>query len=291
MWELIASAQDYAPLPMPQGIQKAMDEGTKAEPIILQYLEDNGWVLTDKQKEGHLRVAPNVLIRYHPDALGYQLENKEPSYVVEAKAFGKDLFRRAQLHGVGSTIGEYDWQISIMMHAEQKPGVWVFYNKETGEVDYEYVTTPPIPLSEILTKAAKLVESLDDDLMERPCDDPKHFPCRYIHLRPEPGNGGIDDTLDVESVGLSEEFDQLARDYMMFKNQEDEAKKRKEEIRQQLLSMRGSFKKAKSTRYSITVSKGTTNVIDWKKMEDDGVRDKYVYKNEHDRLTVRGLGE
>jgi hypothetical protein len=274
---------------MPAGIVKAFEEGTKAEPLILSYLEEAGWVLTDKQKEGHLRGGSKVKVRYHPDAIGYHLNDSEPSYVIEAKAFGKDLFRRAELHGVGSTIPEYNWQMSVMMHAEQKPGVWVVYNKVTGEVILEYVHTPPISLAEILDKINKLMDSIDDDLLERPCDDPKHFPCRYIHLRPEPGNGGVDDTLDIEAVGLQEEFDQLAREYLTYKGMKDEADKKLETLKEQLLAMRGSFRKAHSSKFRIRVDRGSRRNPDIKKMEDDGVDEKYLKKIEFDRLTVRGM--
>lgn len=286
LWELIAAAQDYAPLPPPKFLQKAFEAGQEAEPIVLNYLSTHGWTLVDSQKEAHLRGAPNVLIRYHPDSIG---EWEGETFVVEVKALGPDLFSKARRHGVGSTIGEYNWQISVMMHGEQLPGMWVAMNKETGEVIFERIDEPPVPLADILAKVAKLVGSLDDDLMDRPCDDPKHFPCRYIHLRPEPE--GVEDSLDVERAGIDKEFDQLAREYLTYKGMKDEAEKKLEVLREQLLAMRGSFKKAESSRFVITVGQGSTSRVNFDQLKDDGVYEKYVTKKPHDRLTVRGKNE
>lgn len=291
LWELIASAQGYEPHAFPAFMLKAFKEGQEAEPKIIQHLLEQGWMLEDMQKEGHLRCAPSAIIRYHPDGIGkppFTLKADGLKRVVEIKALGPDLFKQAQRHGVASTIKEYPWQLSIMMHAEDLPGVWVIYSKETGEVIYEWVDVPIVPLVLIVNKVANLLEALDEDLMDRPCDDPKHFPCRYLSLRPEPDNSA--DTLSVADVGLEDEFDQLARQYLMVKGQIDELEKKKKEYRDKLLAMSGTFKTVKSNRFQVKIGKGGKGYPMLDKMRKDGVEDKYMEKKEWPTVTVKGLG-
>jgi hypothetical protein len=62
-----------------------------------------------------------------------------------------------------------------------------------------------------------------------------------------------------------------------------------ETLKEQLLAMRGSFRKAHSSKFRIRVDRGSRRNPDIKKMEDDGVDEKYLKKIEFDRLTVRGM--
>lgn len=287
LWELIACAQGYTPSAFPKMLRKAFQEGKEAEPKVVGYLRELGWRVEGQQKEGHLRAAPNLKIRYHPDGIGGPYEPDMVDHVIEIKAFGKALWRQFLLGGVRNTIPEYQWQMSIMMIAEGKPGVWVIYNKETGEIQYEWVEEPPIPRHAIVQKMSNLVDSLNDDLSERPCDTPDHFPCRFFALRPS--NDDVADTLDPSMIGAEEEFDELARELLMIKGQRDELEKRYRAVREKIIEFSGSFSKVKSNRFRASIASTTRHYPKTDAMKEDDVFDKYMRSSESKQVTVRGI--
>lgn len=296
IWELIASAQEYPPGSFPQVLVKAFQEGKEAEPLVLRELEQNGFALEGLQEEEHLRVAPNALIRFHPDAKGSS-PFYDGQHVIEVKAFGKDLFERAQRHGVQSTIPEYSWQLSIMMIRYNLPGLWVVHNKAYGEPRFEdlliqRIPEPLIPRHAILTRAATIMEGIEDDVLDRPCDDPKHWPCRYLHLRPEPEGNGVDTVLDMSALpdDVQAEYDRLAKEYAYLKGQEDEIKKRRDDKKKELLALAGNFRRIKSDKFVTAIIPGKNRYVDRNKLIQAGLDpEEFMSETLYNYPQVRGL--
>lgn len=277
MWELAAAAQEYPPLPFPDALLKAFAEGNRLEPVIIDYMTNHGWTFLSHQSEGELTITHNLKIRYHSDGIALREGTAGDMFVVEAKALGPDLFNQAVRHGVQSTIPHYPGQLAVMMHAENKPGVWCAHNKETGAWYTQVVTIPPVNLGDIRDRALAIQALIEeDDIVDsgRPCDDTDHWPCLYRHLRPEPGLDGDpmagqedDKTL---ALGDSEAVDELVKKYLFHKGQMDENKQAMERYRDEILALvPDGYKKLVTERFTVPLGQATSTVIDWSQVSEE----------------------
>lgn len=239
------------PLPIPDEVQKRFDAGTAAEPHILQRMRDEGWLFEEglAQQEGELKVLPAgdgkpaVIIRYHPDGVaaffdpcpGEPYTSLTELHIVEAKALAESSWEQASRKGTGSLFN-YDWQLSVMMHASRLPGVWVALKKNpddpddySGPLHIEFVDKAPIRFGEIVKKAKGIRDAyLSGEAPD--CSDYGQYPCAFAHLRPEredlteQAEGDLDDEIahwaqiyDKES-GIAKEAEankRAARDHLM----------------------------------------------------------------------------
>jgi len=273
LWELTAQGQGHDQGNMPGFMRRAFKAGQELEPIIIDRLRDeHGFMLASAQVEGHLILPGNIMIRYHPDGIGQFMHAPHDwfgSCVLEVKALRHESYERAAQGHVGDIVEEYPWQLSVMMHGEQLPAVWVAYDKghppdsETGIKPFvegegrlyvDPIPTPPISLREITEKALKIKELvLGEDVLTADwgCTSPDHFPCRYQHLRPEPEeeDEGVNRTgrdmdesswdgtiieMDSDSDD-GREMDQLVRDWLLHHGHAKEAKDRAEALKEQIL--------------------------------------------------------
>jgi hypothetical protein len=299
LWELVAAGQGVPPAPIPANLQRAFDEGNKLEPVVIKMLEDDYRVtFLSHQEEGELWLSDDVMVRYHPDGianLGYDFYSKtRPRFprevvaelpprtcVVEVKALSNDLWQQAKRNGVQSVIKEYEWQLSVMMHDAGLPGLWVCYNKglppdelgnrepceDQGKLYFQYEPTPRISIEEIQLKASLIkvgVDGEDITTSDRPCGDPSHYPCRYLHIRPEPEPNGADSETFLVPDDRRPDVDRLIRDYVYHKGQADEAVARRDEAKEQILQLEGleeDHKRILTDKWRAPVVRGTTSYL------------------------------
>lgn len=289
MWELVAAGQGHEPGLLPPVLVRAFKEGHDLEPVVIHNLRTRGWQITGAQVEGHLRIAENIIIRYHPD--GKCIPQSMPAvpwafdeHLLEVKALTDDLWCQARDHGTGSTIASYPWQLSTMMHAERLPAIWADINKgrppdehgvrppcnREGQIHIERVAVPPIPLHVIRDKALAIYERvMGDDLLssDRPCDDPSSWPCRFRHLRPEP-EGTMEGGYLVPDRD-KEEVDRAIREYLFHKGQADEHKQRADMAKERLLEMAGNHPSLVTDKYVIPLVNSTSTWYDLSEMDKD----------------------
>lgn len=328
MWELIAAGQGHEPGTLPSNIRRAFREGHELEGVALAHIQQHrGVTVHSAQREGSLVLAPGVICRYHPDGLGtWRKPHLDPNEhimcdgVIEVKWLGDSLWQKAARHGVESTIAEYKWQASVMMMGEGRrkltswvPLLWVVGNKglppdpETGErppcedegkIFTQTVDTPFISMSELSMRALDIQEGVEgEDILEsgRPCDDPSHFPCRYLHLRPQsdPEDGtessGSDDKgrkrIHVDD-GEQARIDEIARAYLYHKGQADEHEQRRDALKAELLELCPEKATYETDRFTIPVIvQPGKEYVDWKGMPEDV---KSRLKEELSKYTKRG---
>lgn len=304
LWELVAAGQGYEMSPVPDTLQRAFDEGNMLEPLIIGMLESKGWTVTDRQAEGELVIEPGLTIRYHPDGKAYHLTHNESARVLEVKALSNALWQTAARHSVGKVFAEYDWQLSVMMHQSRLPGLWVAFNKgnadgspctDQGKLLFERVDRPPISLDEITTKAQLIKSQVEgEDLLVsgRPCDDPTHYPCRFLYIRPEPeeDNLAIDQpTILTVPDELKDEVDHLVKEYLVFKGQADEAKIRQDAAKTRLIEIAGNSKKMLTDKFIIPVVNGSNTSPDWAAMPQALKDEVNKYKKTTPYRYLRGI--
>jgi len=300
LYELIAAGQGFIATAFPDMILAAFDAGVEGEPVVIQMLRDLGWEFDESgfQEEGHLVVGPQTYIRFHPDGRAVP-KTKEELHVVEVKVFSEAVFRQARSHGVASTFAEYAWQLSSMMITNNMPGVWVYAQKDKDGVvrpdaplGMEFVSKPPVPYVDLIAKAAAIrtgVEGKDLDMSPRPCDDPNHWPCRYLYLRPEPEEEVIEAIPAIDE----EEFESLISRYQAYAREVKVAKEADEaraRLRDDYVLRWGSHRKLRSAKKLVTVVPGKSVSYDFDKMRKDGVDlDKYKKVRETPYITVKDL--
>lgn len=276
MLEFVAAAQGWEPQHPPQFLQRAFDRGTELEPQIVEMLEERGWEIWGSQDEGHLNVSTAVKVRFHPDGIG-RWNNTD--YVVEIKALSDALWSKAARYGVQSTISEYAWQLSVMMHSYQLPGMWVAFNKgnsngdpceDQGRLYFQRVLEPLIPLGQIEDKALTIFEKANEEnALELECGDPSQFPCRFLYMRREPEDTGPN-VAPAPNLGgkdmadlTQDEVDYLLRTYVFNKGQVDEADERRKEARDAILKAFPEDGPIQTNKFKATITSRQPDVIDW----------------------------
>lgn len=307
LWELTAQGQGHDQGNLPAFMRRAFRKGQELEPVVIQALKDEyGYLEQSAQIEGHLILPENIMIRYHPDGIG--LFEKAPydyigMCVVEIKALRHESYDKAAQGHVGDIVEEYPWQLSVMMHGERLPAMWVAVDKghppdpETGikpvvegegRIYMDPITTPPISLADITLKALKIKELvLGEDVLTADwgCTSPDHFPCRYLHLRPEPedeGGGGaseqggrdVGDTPSKQSVVQMDsgsddgkEMDQLVRDWLLHHGHAKESKDRADALAEEILQRAGAeTTKILTDKFMVPISQNSYTSIQWDQM-------------------------
>lgn len=310
LFELIAIGQGEQTTGLSSNMYRAFGEGHAAEPLIIEELkEKHGVRFLSTQDEGELILPNQTFIRYHPDGIVFW---EKLMWVAEIKNLSHDLWTKAvRNNNVGSVISEYPWQLSVMMHAERLPGVWIARNKgyppdrktgekpfceEQGKLFIQKVEAPPISLDEIKEKAEKVREGvLGEDVLEsdRQCDTPNHFPCRFLYLRPEREEENMEDEriLELSDEEYTEEFNDLVKQYLTFKGQHDETKKRYEAVRDQIVEFAGSnVKKVITDKWIVPILQSSSSRIAFEDMPDELRKEveKYQVKKQGSRY-VKGI--
>jgi hypothetical protein len=303
LWDLAAAGQGYEPAPLPDVLVRAFREGHELEPVVLAKMENEGWQVGNRQREGELELPGHIKIRYHPDGVGWIKTDRAlfstDIHIIEVKALSHDLWLRAARTSVGEVMAEYKWQISVMMHNENLSGMWVAYNKGTppindmgdrelcadeGKLIYEHVAVPPVSYSDIVERAFQVKQLVEgQDILEsgRPCDDPQHWPCRYYLIRPaveDSGDGGeavrktktgtVRRTLTVDQA-RDGEVDRLVREYLHAKGIIDEAQSQFDRAKEALLEIGTGYTLIETGQWSIPIVSGSSSSTDWGSMPDE----------------------
>ena len=271
---LVAARTGLTPIPPPSWLQDRFDEGTDAEPIVLERLAMyDGWTLNAEgaQEEHHLEVMSKVLIRMHLDGRGVPA-GTDREHVVEVKAFGKDYWEQFCSRGLKSFEG-YAWQTSIQMYATGLPLAFVVVRKpdksEDGTVDragfwdaeikVEFVDEPIVPLGVIKKKVIKA------EMLARKGELPMcvgdRFPCDFPFLH-EAKEREVDELGEVEAL-INAAADHLAQCRESKKHWEDKEKV----ARERLLEVLGGREKVVTKRFDVQVVKQTRTSVDGKLLE------------------------
>lgn len=242
--QLLYHARGYDPVPFPEGIQQAMQEGTDWEPKIVQYLrrkEITGdpltmWSIYAQQREYDLELLPNLVIRTHIDAIGKKFSatptpiiQTDFPYVHEYKAFGPDLTKIFLETGL-DTLPAYQYQLSIEMLATGLPGLFFVLDKEhstptSQQIIWRLYETPPIRKVFIVRRLlllSKLLESEDTV----PCEEHSSgFFCPYYKLhdqsRPSTIRSFPVGTINAQEAEQVRRHRQLSSDVLTLRKESD----------------------------------------------------------------------
>lgn len=259
---LVASRLEMEPLPHPDFLLKAFDEGNRNEPVILAELANRGYVLEHtgdgEQLETEIPIGDKIRIRCHPDGIGYANLDAGSRRVVEVKALARSTWDKFHSKGLDE-FPYYKMQVSIEMHSTGLPCLFVvgLKNPDRDNLCDQFVVTlidkPPIPLNVIKAKVIK-VESLAKK-GELPSCDFNQYPCQFVHLHE-------DEEAGTGEIGVDLEIDLLLTNYVRGQELEKEAKALKAPASEQIkkiLESRGVEKIERLKHVISTVSRANTS--------------------------------
>ncbi len=165
----------------------------------------------------------------------------------EFKTLGEDAFKKFVRSGL-ETFPEYQWQLSVYMHALDMP--WVYAaaprmreKEEEGwrfwvEVDKTYIlpliTEPPIPLSRIRRKIRRINTLAEMDFSDLPPCEKAKF-CSMVRFHDL--IGGNIEAEEAEKLGKGDELYDLLRRRQVLKDLEDDTAKDRKAVDAELKQM------------------------------------------------------
>ena len=234
--ELVGIRFGIIPAPWPANFRKAFAHGHRGEDVILDQLRARGFAITRQQEEINWQILPGVILRGHIDCVAQYLGG--PPRICDAKTTSKKW-------GISDHLKKkYDLQLSVYAHALGLSAAMIAIgekNEVTGDVEGDVVVEDiddlPFSVSQIKARIAK-IESLakkmrtDADLPS--CDTTQRFPCGLYRYHDD------EKPVTVRSdAGSDEMFDGLADEYDQARQEEAEAKARKEDAKNRLIAYVG----------------------------------------------------
>lgn len=274
---LVAARLGYDPLPFDDAAELRMAEGVLHEPVILDQLEQRGWVVTDQQREVEVVIGDQLVIRGHIDGIGHQCPGER---VVEVKAMGDDPFKEWLAKRFESNP-RYAYQLSTYMAGLDMPGLFVVKNRNSGVIDILEVDEPPIPIAQIKARVAR-VEAIarSGDFPE--CDTKMTWGCPYRYLHEEvslPGMAAVDDA----------EVDALAAAYDRARATVAQAETMKRLARDRLADVVRDRGKVRTGAWSVSCSLQRRTSVDMGKLRAEVDVSPYEMTNELETVRVTAV--
>lgn len=265
---LIAARSGYEPLDVYSGMT-VLEEGNLHEPHIIERLRTDGWIISRQQEECERVLAGfGVNITGHNDGIiqlstGDDYTTASDPLVLEIKTMGDASFKDWKRRGWSNPglMQKYKWQVSFYMHCYAMPLMFVVKNRNSGEMDTDFVREPFYSWSDIVNRITQIeIAARNSDLPEL-CDSPM-YPCPFNYLHEE----AKDDTI----AEAGDELSGLVAEYILKRDKRDElvneCKVILGEIKEKADGKKVSFPFASYTEASVRrVS------YDYDKMRGDGI--------------------
>lgn len=145
----------------PGKLNQAYEASTQFEQIVLFWLRDLGYTITDCQRPFSWSFFDlKAFIALHPD--GINKVRSTPTSVVEIKSFGPSFYDKFLRQGLKG-FPEYAWQLSAEMFATELPGMLVIANKQgtVNDLIIEDFAQPPCSREEIRSRVAEIRDTYD----------------------------------------------------------------------------------------------------------------------------------
>lgn len=238
--QLVAPHLGYEPLPAPDYLQDAYDEGNRIEPLAVAKLRENLPCQIDyrpgdgsevdgrKGEEVRLEIIPGVaVVVAHLDGR-ISISSNGGEKVLEIKSMSEKRWEDFYKNGFDSKdklLEKYKWQMSAMMLATGLPCMMVAWNKGADEdapfeklIARQTVVEPFYGISDIARKLYAAEGYINRGEIPEGCSD---FPCPYVFLHAPKE--------EVEKA--DKELDYLLEAWLLADRAEKASKKDKDHLR------------------------------------------------------------
>lgn len=181
-----AARLGYTPLAKKRGLALAADAGQRLESLVVEELEQQGWIITDRQQEYEIKL-PALTIRMHID--GMATKKKFSSVLLEIKTMNDQLFEKYKQHGL-KAFPKYEAQLVTYLKATMMPlALYVVRNRVSGSTIVR-PTSPNYFFEEIKQRLLDVeLAARKSQLLPPECTEQSdHYLCQYNYLCEEVKN-------------------------------------------------------------------------------------------------------
>lgn len=268
----------------PASIQKIFDRGHRHETACLATMAEDGWVVTDQQKEVVLQITDDVQVVGHLDGVTAHPVDSPTPRVLESKSpqAWRMFIEEMYSYEPSAMIQRYKWQISTYMIAEQREAVLTCLD-EQFQLRYHGLELPFYTLDDIKERVGMLEELAMQGYAGLPqfCN-PREYPCQYFHLHED----------EQSSFDIDGELDEAAIRYDKARDRVTAAKKAQDHAKEVLMDVMGTRKKVQTDKAVVSLYKRKSTSYDYARMRADGI-DIDAYKSVSEsadipRVTTKG---
>ena len=267
----------------PESMQLRFADGHLHEPAIIASIEkQTGWKQqpSGSQETIEIDVIPGeVIIRGHVDGIGHNPAFNPDLRVLEAKALADSGYKTWLSQGFNA-FPYYRDQLTVYMAALDMPAVFAVKNKNSGVVDVKMIDDQPGDLEAILERVRQIEYQAREDELPGPCDR-RMFPCPFWRLHEDEDDVAEAQAAVTGSVKDADSLDHWLNEYDVAREDEKEAKERKDEAKAALMTIleEEGADKLEGSGFNVTKKPHTFRWLDEADMEADGI-DTEFYRRE-----------
>jgi hypothetical protein len=209
---IIAARSGYEGLDVFSDMQ-VLEEGNLHEVAVIERLRNDGWIISREQEEVYKELTGfGVQVQGHSDGI-IQWPGDDPC-VLEVKSMGDASFKDWKRRGWSNPgiIQKYKWQVSFYMICFAMPLHFVVKNRNSGEIDTDFVRTPFYSWSDIVARITNIELAVRKGDLPQLCDWPM-YPCPFNYLHEDEELPEIPDdelsALVLEYISKRDERDKL----------------------------------------------------------------------------------
>ena len=221
-------------------IEQVMETGKEYEAEVRVHVAQHVAVTVLSDSEPiQLEVDPGHVIVGNTDGRvqgnGLRHDTAERELGIEIKTLGEDAFKKFVRSGL-ETFPEYQWQLSVYMHASELPWLYAAAPRLREKEDDEWtftveiedtkilplITEPPIPLSRIRRKVRRINVLAEMEFGDLPICEKAKF-CSMVRFHDL--IGGNIEAEEAEKLGHGDELYDLLTRRQMLKDLEDRTAK------------------------------------------------------------------
>ena len=228
-------------------IEQVMETGKEYEADVrVQVAQQADYTIESESEPVQLEVDPGHVIVGNTD--GWMMTMGLAPVGTEFKTLGEDAFKKFVRSGL-ETFPEYQWQLSIYMHAVGLPwvyaaaprmrekgedGEWKFWVEVDKTKILDLIDKPPIPLSRIRRKIRRINTLAQMDFTDLPPCEKAKF-CSMVRFHDL--IGGNIEAEEAEKLGKGDELYDLLRRRQVLKDLEDDTAKDRKAVDAELKAM------------------------------------------------------
>lgn len=288
----IAKQLGYEPSDPPDSFQTRFAEGDLHEEAVVARLVEEGYEITDRQKEVVIPISDKAQLVGHIDgiATGYILGERR---VLEVKSMSQaawDSFVKHRWDDVSFLIQKYKWQLSSYMVGLEMEALVVFKNRNTGELRYEGVELPWYGLDEIKNRIMEFELQVEEDHLPDRCNV-KQYPCPFYYLCQYGEEKEKEEGLSGEEI---EKIEEEVSEYQRYKSIADTANIAATALRKSIIENLEPVGSLLTNAGKVTIYDYSTRTLDKRAMQADGIDlSKYetISKSKRLRITNTKAGD
>jgi len=176
---LAAERLGYEPVPETAATLRIFKESSRHEDFVIEDLEAEGYLISDRQKEYTLE-TPIITLIGHIDGVAHKDSN---THLLEVKALGRFTFDRFKRQGLSIYPG---YQAQITCYAEVTkflPILLAVKCRDTGEIIKSFLDKPPMDFASILNRLHEVELCVRDEVLPEVTFDEKSDQCRWCRFK------------------------------------------------------------------------------------------------------------